>query len=464
MITAMGAAQGAAEGAERTGQERDAGKLSRRGGLTLGCALLCCLVALGALGPLRAAASPGWLAPATFAEESSEVAFGPYVAMDAGGDALAVWEGPSSGSQSFKPAGGGWQAPGSVAGAAVSQPCLGMSSGGEAVAIWVSALGRDRLAIVSSSRPSGGAWQTPAQLGEGHEVLRMGGCHVAIDPAGDAVAVWSLETLFEFEQVWAAYRPGGGSWQPAVELRGAINPSSAPDVAIDSRGDGAAVWIGSSFLIQGEYKPAGDGWRELGSPTEAETISKQGHTASDPHVALGPKGEAVAVWNAETIQTASRSVHGRWHKPKRLSESGMSAYFPQVAMDSHGEAVAVWELHGAGAIIQGTSKPAHHKWQAPVDLSASTQDAFYPQLAMDPAGDAAAVWERYDGTGWTVQGDVRPAGAAWQAPSDISASGEHGELLPQIAIDARGDATAVWELDAGTSFLLQGASYESVIG
>ena len=167
----------------------------------------------------------------------------------------------------------------------------------------------------------------------------MTDCHVAIDSAGDAVAVWSYETEFEFQPVWAAYRPAGGGWQAPVELAPPQNPESAPDVAIDPRGDAQAVWIGSSFAIQGVYKPAGQDWQQPKSVTEAESLSEKEHSASDPHVAFDSRGDAITAWDIdagehEVVQASSRSDGGAWQTPVNLSAAGQNAYVPSVAMDS----------------------------------------------------------------------------------------------------------------------------------
>lgn len=425
------------------------------------------VVGLG-LAARTALAAPAWLAPVNLAEEAQEVEFGPYVAMDGQGDAVALWQGGSR-NETSRMVGGDWQEPGSLAGegGSVGQSCVAAGSGGETVAVWERWAGKS-LVVESALRSAVGGWQAPVELNEQTGVLALRGCRVAVDPAGDAVVVWAVETIFEFNEVWAAYKPAGGGWEAAIELRMPENPASAPDVAIDAHGDAMAVWVGRSFTIQGEYKPAGSDWRELRSGAEAETLSASGHTASEPGVAFDSDGNAVAIWDApvgggeEAIQATSRAAGGAWQAPADIAQVAQEAHSLQLAVDSHGDALAVWDLFsGEQRIAQSADRPDGGAWQQVVDLSEAGEDAYYPELAMDGRGDAVVVWEAQNGKDWSVQSATRAAGASWQTPVNVSPPTEHEELFPQVAIDSYGDALAAWELRDGTSYLVQAAGYQA---
>ena len=82
-------------------------------------------------------------------------------------------------------------------------------------------------------------------------------------------------------------------------------------------------------------------------------------------------------------------------------------------------------------------------WLAPQDLSAAGQHAYDPQVAVDGRGNAIAVWQRFDGTNTIVQAAVRAARASFGAPQDLSTAGQTA-YDPQVAVDGRGNAIAVW--------------------
>ena len=55
---------------------------------------------------------------------------------------------------------------------------------------------------------------------------------------------------------------------------------------------------------------------------------------------------------------------------------------------------------GATCVV---SSVAHAAWSTPTNLSAAGQNALLPQVAVDAAGNAFAVWRRFDGARWIVQ-------------------------------------------------------------
>lgn len=85
-------------------------------------------------------------------------------------------------------------------------------------------------------------------------------------------------------------------------------------------------------------------------------------------------------------------------------------------------------------------------WAAPVDVSAAEFGAAAPQVGVDERGDAVAVWQGYTRRGLLVQGAVRAAGGSWRAPVDVS-SGSRNARYPQLAVGAQGTAVTVWRGD-----------------
>jgi hypothetical protein len=143
--------------------------------------------------------------------------------------------------------------------------------------------------------------------------------------------------------------------------------------------------------------------------------------------------------------------------PVDLSATGQNANNAQVAVDGSGNATAVWQrFNGSNFIVQSAVRPAGGSWSAPVDLSATGQDAEAQQLALDASGNATAVWSRYNGTNQFVQSAVRPAGGSWSAPVDLSATGQDA-FNPQVAVDGSGNATAIWYGTNGTNYIVQSA-------
>jgi hypothetical protein len=167
------------------------------------------------------------------------------------------------------------------------------------------------------------------------------------------------------------------------------------------------------------------------------------------------------------VQGAVRAAGGNWRAPVNLSAAGHTAVSPQVAVDPQGNAVVVWQRFKSRNVIavQGAVRAVGGSWQAPVELSASDHNSsVHPQVAVDASGDAVAVWKDDGASSFIAKGAARLAGGAWQAPVDISAPGRSdpqaaafGQVFPQVAVDARGNMVAVWDHPTGSTSIVQGA-------
>ena len=157
------------------------------------------------------------------------------------------------------------------------------------------------------------------------------------------------------------------------------------------------------------------------------------------------------------LAAASPAAANPWTAAANVSEEGQSAYGPKVAVDATGEAAVVWtRYNGSNDVVQAALKPAGEPWGKPATLSEAGQEASEPQVAVDAAGDAIAVWTRYNGSNDVVQAAVKPAGEAWEKAATLSEAGQNASE-PQVAVDPAGDATIVWRRFDGTHYIVQSA-------
>jgi hypothetical protein len=111
------------------------------------------------------------------------------------------------------------------------------------------------------------------------------------------------------------------------------------------------------------------------------------------------------------------------------------------------------------AAVLAPPAAAATRWSPAETLSAAGpgQDAFNPQVAVDGRGDAIAVWELWDSASSSplgVQAARRPAGGSWSPPVTLSRPGAE---YVQLAVNARGAAVAVWRRFDGTAYRVQAA-------
>jgi PKD repeat protein len=130
-------------------------------------------------------------------------------------------------------------------------------------------------------------------------------------------------------------------------------------------------------------------------------------------------------------------------------------------MDARGTTVMVFRDVSGG--IESVARPgsAGHfspsaSWTAPQVISVPGESVDQPQVAMDAAGNAVAVWRHTSGPA-TVQAVSRAADdpwAGWGAPQNLLVNG-FSVANPQVSMNAAGDAGVVWEQGAGSA--VQGA-------
>ncbi|HEX2070443.1 MAG TPA: PKD domain-containing protein [Thermoleophilaceae bacterium] len=263
-------------------------------------------------------------------------------------------------------------------------------------------------------------------------------------------------------------RPAGGDWSEPQTISaggGDSGPNAMyPQVAINAAGDAVVSWLlfhlqpgVPLIVVQAATRPAGDDW----SP--AEDLGFQDTNQDSPDGAIDAAGDAIVVWQGDVggqdvIQAATRPGGDDWSAAQEIPNSGPGAWAPDVELDPAGNAVLLW-LKGLFPIVQAAERPVGGAWSPPQPLSAPGGDAELSGLALGVTGDAVATWRRFDGSNGILQASARPAGGSWSVPQDVSDAGQDVQGQ-RVAVDAAGDAVALWSSDAGSDQVIQTALYD----
>lgn len=358
----------------------------------------------------------------------------PEVAIDPQGDAVATWTSVEGSEKvieaASRPAGGNWSAAVGISpgGALATRAQVALDAHGDAVAIWQYYAGSEEV-IQSATRLAGSTWSAPVDVsvtGSGVSFPTIG-----LDADGDAVAVWIYYDGTN-EILESASRPAGGSWSPSLGISAPGEDPEDLSLEVDPQGDAVAVWenyIGPPALVVGAFRPAGGSWSPAGD------ISPIGEVAFEPAVAIDATGKAVAVWIAEDgteyiARSAARPRGGPWSPPLDLSAPAADVLDPAVAVGPQGDAVAAWSIaDGMSSVLQGATMPAQGSWSAPAELSGTAARFDRPDVAADAQGDAAAVWWGSDGTDEIVQAAGYEAAPPQLRSLSVPASGTVGQTL-----------------------------------
>jgi hypothetical protein len=429
----------------------------RGNGWKISLALACASLALAA----SASAAPTWLAPKEIAEPTQTITF-PEVAVDAAGNAVAILP-RDTGSKTIvevaeRRAGDDWAAPVILSDPAENEnpsgAHIGLDGAGDAVAVWAS-FGGHGAVIRTAVRPAGGDWSEAEDL----SVEGGGMPQFAMNAAGDAVAVW---TGFNgtSEVIWAATRSAGSGWSTPTEIPAGGELGWLPRVAIDAAGDAIAVWQRpGDGVVRAAMRPAGGDW------SAPEDVSAAGESGQAPRIAMNAAGAAVAAWNDNSgdpsVRAAMRPPGGDWSAPEDVSAAGEDTDDPAVAIDESGDAFAIWPRVVSGnRNLRAAMLPSGGEWWDPEDISAEAGTFQSYNLEVSAVAGVVAAWTRgVSATDHQVEAAVRPPGGGWSGPEDLSLPGEDAGL-PSLAFDATGDAVAIWGHKAGGAYVVQGSGYD----
>jgi hypothetical protein len=223
----------------------------------------------------------------------NENAFTPRVAMNAKGDALVAWRvEPGQGCSvraAFHVAGGGWSSPRTISGATAycegNTPRVAIDEAGDAVVVWTMQRGRSQD-LEEATRNTDGRWRSQKLQ---TNVRDLSSSEVGMDARGDTIVSWSRNG----QEEWVRVRPEGHRWLPARMLASSWVLSAS--LAVDARGDALIAWKHLGRMVAATKSSTDDKWR----------ISTVAALGGDPTAEIDPNGYGVVTWlNHEDLNTA----------------------------------------------------------------------------------------------------------------------------------------------------------------
>ena len=228
----------------------------------------------------------------------------PCIAVDASGNAYVVWEdfrGGVSGDIYFshRPAGGSWGANVRVdddAGTALQgYPSIAVDGGGNGYAVWQDHR-NGRRDIYFSYRPAEGSSGANVRVNDDAGPAWQAHPSITVDGGGNAYAVWK-ERRNGDSDIYSSYRPVGGSWSASTRLNDDVGfaDQMRPSLAMDPMGNAYAVWQdgrNGNNDIYFSYHSVGGSWgANIRVDDDAGTSEQE-----NPSITVGLSGNAYAVW------------------------------------------------------------------------------------------------------------------------------------------------------------------------
>jgi hypothetical protein len=381
----------------------------------------------------------------------------PDVAVDAAGNAMAVWwrGAPDVISAArYDAASGVWNQPVDLALNVRPElfPVVAGDDLGNVVAAWTTNRGANNLVQVARYSAAAGTWsaaQTIAQAGASGIVSNVA---IAGNASGDAVLVWSRELLAGWTVQSARYTAATGTWSSPVDVS-ATNGGGIARVAVNAAGNAMAVWTAAGPSSKfARYTAASGTWT---SATDFGSMS-----FGDGRFKLDGSGNAMMVW-IEQVSNPNGSVvkairyaasSATWGAPVIVSPDGQWCNRPDLTMDAAGNAVAIFEYEdfpaqtGRRGIHATQYTVASGAW-AGVDV---VRDAYWhtgARITVDASGNLTAAWHVPSPAPVGILAARRPAGGAWEAPVVLRrrfTQWDSPSLAPTLPVDQVGNVMLVW--------------------
>src|SRR3954447_17254370 len=247
---------------------------------------------------------------------------------------------------------------------------------GNAVVIWTDEAGMHAAARALGKRRFGRAQvigQTQADP------------QVTVGASGHATAAWAAESHGSW-RVGAAAAHEPPSFGSAVTLKIPGLGKSKPAIGVDGRAGITAAWSADGRVMAATCGASGHCGR-------AKALSRSGEKATDPRVAVAADGTAVVAWRSpEGISAALRRGHGTFRSPGRLASltDGETAKDLAVAVGPKGDAAALWLVDSDdGERVQAALRHGPRaRFARASALTGKVPGAHWsePQIVLDDAG------------------------------------------------------------------------------
>ena len=204
-----------------------------------------------------------------------------------------------------------------------------------------------RLQRLGQPVHAGSGWGSAGPIDSLNASTANSNPHVALDGAGNAIAVWHRPDG-SWDSIWSSRYVAGTGWGAPVLIE-TDNTNSAREarVAFDTNGNAMAVWIQSDGLrnnVLANRYTAGVGW---GSAVLIETDNAG--PAMEARIVFDGSGNATAVWSHRDAAGFTTNIRAnRWTAATGWGTSVLIDNFPDVArapqigVDGLGNVVAVW--------------------------------------------------------------------------------------------------------------------------
>jgi hypothetical protein len=266
------------------------------------------------------------------------------------------------------------------------------------------------------NRFTAGKWSGPQKIltEESDEAFTP---QLSVDPEGHALLLWTQSYLEDqstplFSPWTSRFDVAMGKWRAAFELDKSGAAGYPDGQVFGSDGHTVAVW---RRMEDGRITIRASGYKGmLWSDSVDLSMDGSSFTTVQPRVAVSPAGNGAAVWSELASQQSQiwsnryDGAAGQWLGPVKLSSvDATTPPSPTIAVDANGDGFAVWaEAHGGSREIKAWRLSATDGFVGGVTLTTDTTPetplSTPVQIAVDAQGNAIAIWDTWKDGSYTA--------------------------------------------------------------
>ncbi|MFV2057871.1 MAG: Ig-like domain-containing protein [Thiohalomonadales bacterium] len=345
---------------------------------------------------------------------------------------------------------------------------VAMSPSGDGLAVWEQKNATTTNIWANRYDAKSNTWLT-AKLLDAFDMLAYSP-QIAMDAAGNGMVVWRQFGTFgtPISAYANRYDAKSGSWGTAelletdnIQFHGVL----APQIAMDPNGNALAIWSqapgasGPYNLWSNRFDIASKTW---GAAQLIETNNILGNT-DDPQIAMDSMGNGMAVWTQndgtryQLWYNRFDASAGSWGTAAILNTDSIGVPTrSEIALDAAGNAILVWDQYGDTLSNVWTNRfdISTKTWGTAKLLELDNQGhASFADVAVDPTGAGIAVWNQFDGIQYSVWSNRYDATSnSWGTPTLVEIDDVGKAVSVRVKLDPSGHAIAVWQQRLGNLY------------
>jgi hypothetical protein len=222
--------------------------------------------------------------------------------------------------------------------------------------------------------------------------------------------------------VWAAFKPGAGDWERAVNLSEPGNYSTAVQMAMRPGGTAVALWNENGQGRLALRSTVTGTWSQQ-APFDVYTVGSL--------VADGV-GDVIATWQSDNVMVSELPAGtDTWQPPVAIPSSQPAVNGFTIGFDGQRGLVAVWarsDTYDQGMLMASRRPAGASGWESPVTLGNLTGFFWNAQSTTDLDGDAIIAFETSNGA--SVQTAILDSAVPRLKSLSFHQTGRVGRRLP----------------------------------